>query len=175
MFDAIKEDLPNFPDQVIKDWLEPFAQDEGWPPTAERWINLLKDTNLNRWGSVRWQLKEQDFSSLALSPGCMLSLGALVRAYAAGEDNEYSRVLGEKGRERFRIQLHQLIDHGVFPSPPILVDHGEGLEIMDGNHRVAALCVWSKWKDSPKFLEKLGKNPEKLNPLQPAWIGIFEA
>ncbi|MGM0582956.1 MAG: hypothetical protein ACQETL_19925 [Bacteroidota bacterium] len=174
MFESIKKDLPYFPDQVIKDWLLPFAQDEGWPPTAERWQYLLKEKNLDRWRSASWELKELDFSKLVLSPRCMASLYALVRAYTLGEDNEYSRALGERGKERFHIQLHYLIDYGVFPSPPVLIDHGEGLEIMDGNHRVAALCVWSQWKDNPVFIEKLAKNPKFLRPLQPFWVGTFK-
>lgn len=175
MFESIKQDLPNFPDEVIRDWIEPFAQDEGWPPTAARWRNLLKETDLDRWRSVSWELKDQDFSALVLSPSCTASLGALLRAYIGGEDNEYSQALGERGKERFHTQLHQLIDHGVFPSPPVLVDHGEGLEIMDGNHRIAALCAWSQWKENAKFLEKLGKEPKPLKALQPVWVGTFES
>lgn len=174
MFNVIKQDLPNFPDQVVRDWIEPFAEDEGWPPTAARWRNILKETDLDRWRSVSWELKEEDFSALVLSPSCTASMGTLLRAYIGGDENEYSQALGERGKERFQIQLHQLIDHGIFPSPPVLVDHGEGLEIMDGNHRVAALCAWLQWKDNAKFLEKLGKEPRPLKELQPIWVGTFE-
>ena len=42
MFEQIKEDLPNFPDEVIVDWLLPFAMTDGWPPRRmSRWENLL--------------------------------------------------------------------------------------------------------------------------------------
>jgi hypothetical protein len=173
MFNAIKKDLPNFPDQIIKDWLEPFAEDEGWPPAAERWRYLLKETDLDRWRSVNWKLEEHDFTRLSLSLSCMASLRALLRAYVEGEDNEYFQALGERGKERFHIQLHQLIDHGVFPSPPVLVDHGEGLEIMDGNHRIAALCAWHQLRECSDFLDKLGKKPVPLSALQPVWIGAL--
>ncbi len=30
----IKKDLPNFPDEVIIDWLLPFANKLGWPPVG---------------------------------------------------------------------------------------------------------------------------------------------
>jgi len=174
MFDAIKEDLPNFPDEVIKDWIEPFALDEGWPPNAERWRYLLKETDLDRWRSMNWEQRDQDFAKLVLSPICTASLGALLRAYTGGEQNVYAQSLGERGKERFHFQLHQLIDHGVFPSPPVLVDHGEGLEIMDGNHRIAALCAWSQWRENDKFLGDLGKEAMPLKALQPVWVGTFK-
>ena len=30
--EAIAESLPNWPKQVIKEFLAPFAEDRGWPP-----------------------------------------------------------------------------------------------------------------------------------------------
>lgn len=124
MFDAINEDLPNFPDDVIRDWIESFAQNEGWPPTAERWHYLLNKTDLDRWRSVDWKLRHQNFCELVLSPSCTTSLGAMLRAYTCREENEYSRALGERGMVRFHVQLHHLIDDGLFPPAPVLVDHG---------------------------------------------------
>jgi hypothetical protein len=48
MINQIKTTLPNFPDEVIKIWLLPFAESEGWPPKIDpdgipsgRWKYLL--------------------------------------------------------------------------------------------------------------------------------------
>ena len=173
MFQSIKKDLPNFPDQVVRDWIQPFAEDEGWPPITERWKYLLKEMNLERWRKVTWDLEERDFTKLSLSSECMFSLQEMLRAYINDEDNVYKRDLGERGKERFHVQLHYLIDNGALSSPPVLVDHGDGLEIMDGNHRVAALCAWYQWKDNPVFTAKLGREAAVLKERQPVWIGKF--
>ena len=41
----IKNDLPDWPDDVIEQWLHYFAQDCGWPPPEplgnHRWKGLL--------------------------------------------------------------------------------------------------------------------------------------
>ncbi len=171
MLNLIKEDLPNFPGAVIEQWLVPFAQDVGWPPLNERWSCLLKNPDLDYWRAVEWERKEVSPKTLKLSPDATASLKALIRAYTKGENNVYARNLGERGKERFQLQLHQLIDNGVFPCPPVLVDHGGGSEIMDGNHRLAAYLVWLEWKENEFFLSKLEKQPVALEVNQPIWFG----
>jgi hypothetical protein len=41
MLDQISEVLPNFPEEVIEQWLLPFAEDEGWPPTTQELLSNL--------------------------------------------------------------------------------------------------------------------------------------
>lgn len=171
MLIQIKKDLPNFPDNVIEQWLAPFAETDGWPPVKERWRNLLINTDLGYWRSTKWEWKEVSPNTLQLSPNAENILYQLMRAYAEGENNLYAKSLGERGKERFRFQLHQLIDNGVFLYPPVLVDHGKGFEIMDGNHRLAAYFVWLKWKENAFFLSKLEKQPVTLRVNQPIWFG----
>lgn len=33
ILEALKESLPNFPNEVLQDWLRPYAISEGWPPS----------------------------------------------------------------------------------------------------------------------------------------------
>jgi hypothetical protein len=171
MIDEISNDLPNFPEEVVEQWLLPFAVDEGWPPESERWKYLLNNTDLNYWREINWQLEEVNFSDISLSNSAKLQIQGLLDAYLNGVENEYWHSLGERGKDRFQFQLHQLIDYGVFLLPPVLVDHGDSYDIMDGNHRIAAYVAWQTLQLNEKFVTMLGKNPVKLNETQRIWIG----
>jgi hypothetical protein len=50
--DDLKKDLPNFPDDVLADWLLPYANIIGWPPARD--INEIPE---NRWKYLRGQFK----------------------------------------------------------------------------------------------------------------------
>lgn len=56
----IKKDLPDFPDDVIEDWLHYFANEDcGWPPPEppgdHRWGRLLGGRSLSWWKEVTWK------------------------------------------------------------------------------------------------------------------------
>jgi hypothetical protein len=37
MYETIRRDVPNIPEEAIRVWLLPFAEMLGWPPTIETW------------------------------------------------------------------------------------------------------------------------------------------
>src|SRR5262245_49606649 len=57
----IKKDLPNWPDEVIGEWLHYFANepDLGWPPPEplgeHRWSGILGGRPLSWWKRVSWK------------------------------------------------------------------------------------------------------------------------
>ena len=59
----IIEDLPNFPVDVIEQFLLPYAEDFGWPPgKRERdpnnnWKYILRKNDLTYWQKVKWNKK----------------------------------------------------------------------------------------------------------------------
>ena len=60
MLEKIKVDLPHYPDQVIQDWLVPFAKSAQWPPQkGTRWVNIFpnKNISLDFWREVGWKKK----------------------------------------------------------------------------------------------------------------------
>lgn len=70
MFDIIKGDLKNFPDEIVRDWLEPFAKNIGWPPVMafrSRWKGILRSLPLDVWQGVRWSKERIDLSKISLS------------------------------------------------------------------------------------------------------------
>jgi hypothetical protein len=108
------------------------------------------NTNLGYWGNVNWQRKEVILEDLNIAQSTSSRIQLMLKAYVEGEQNGYYQALGKRGRERFHIQLHQLIDNGVFPCPLVFVDHGQGYDLMDGNHRLSAYCAWKMFKKDEK-------------------------
>lgn len=169
----IARDLPNFPGDVIEQWLLPFAEDEGWPPDAVRWEYLLRITNMEFWKDMRWSHEQVQLWELNIESDTIDTISKMQRAYEYGEHNEYFRFLGNAGTKRFQSQFDYLVEHGVFPRSPVFVNYGQGFALVDGNHR---LCAFESYRlkvvdgvigFSPK--EKL----KRLNAEQSVWLGTI--
>jgi hypothetical protein len=67
----IKEQLPNWPDEVVGEWLLYFANDIGWPPPEpfgqSRWGRILGNRPLSWWAEVTWERENVDCSFDKLS------------------------------------------------------------------------------------------------------------
>ncbi|ESX54720.1 hypothetical protein X760_27750 [Mesorhizobium sp. LSHC422A00] len=64
---AIKDSLPEWPDDVIEQWLLPFAKDLGWPPPVplgeHRWHYILAKKPLSWWQGLKWELRDIDLQN----------------------------------------------------------------------------------------------------------------
>jgi hypothetical protein len=139
-FDKIKESLPNFPDDVIKEWLLPYADEIGWPPIHDRWNGILYGKSLSFWQSTSWSLLDIDLNQTIFSSEWIKAYEGLYGAYVRNEDNEYSRGISG-GKERYLRSLKYLLASGTFPIPICLLEeHGE-YSVVDGNHRFVAWHV----------------------------------
>ena len=70
MFDTIKKDLPNFPNEVIRDWLEPLAKGQGlgWPPPEQsRWTKIFLNEPLDFWQNTIWNKEKINPKDLPLT------------------------------------------------------------------------------------------------------------
>ncbi len=63
----VKEDLSNFPDEVINEWLLPYAQSIGWPPTHERWRGIFFSKPLEFWQATTWQKQNLNLATAPYS------------------------------------------------------------------------------------------------------------
>ncbi|SCB24421.1 hypothetical protein [Cupriavidus alkaliphilus] len=140
--DALKRDLPNFPDEVSTDWLLPYAKSEGWPPLKDedgmpmkRWRYLLGMRPLRFYRSLSWTLENRSLVPDTLADGEVGKINGLLRAGLLGEQNEYSAI--SNSRERLTSILQYTLAHGRLPKAPALIQEASGLRIMDGNHRIA--------------------------------------
>jgi hypothetical protein len=72
---AIKKDLPDWPNDVVEQWLHYFASelDCGWPPPeplgTHRWKGLLGGKPLSWWKNVTWKKQTLTFNLANLTEG----------------------------------------------------------------------------------------------------------
>jgi hypothetical protein len=142
--DLLKASLPNFPDEVLVDWLFPYAKTEGWPLAPDerfkpekRWRYLLRNRPLTYWQSIRWAKVTRHISIQELRKDNQeimvhMALGAL-----KGQKNLYSESIPDL-KERFARIVSYIGECGLMPKPPTLIREAGGLSVLDGNHRMSA-------------------------------------
>ncbi|VXB07034.1 conserved hypothetical protein [Luteimonas sp. 9C] len=144
----LKATLPNFPDEILEDWLLPYAISEGWPPFGEdgaprgsRWPYLLEKKPQDYWTSTNWSLHHGHIALDELDPRTQESIAQMILAAAKGEENLYSASIPDL-KERFDRILSHLTSKGTLPGAPTLLKHDDGYRVVDGNHRIAAYSFY---------------------------------
>ena len=154
----IIKDLPNFPEDVIKQFLIPYAKKLGWPPgntkkdPSNRWKYILRLNDLTYWREIKWNKK-----SLKLSPYKLLTkdfkiVTDLIQANVMGQMTDISSCMPDS-KERFDYICTYLKQNGVYPKTVAIEQLGKKFRIIDGCHRMAAyfyLFGWFKIKDDKK-------------------------
>jgi hypothetical protein len=135
--------FPNMPAEVREIWLDSIAVGYGWPFESiedstrdTRWYDVLLGYSLKAWHSVTWEFRELDFASEILSPGSRLSIASL-KQEQQGLSTIFANVAGTK--ERFRACADFIRANGRIPGPLVIRYGPHGIDIIDGNHRIAAL------------------------------------
>ena len=140
--ERIRADTPNWPVEAVDGWLFEVAKGYGWPPD-ERWRHVLNLHPFERWRDVRWEREDVDLEGLALVRLSIDTITGLVRAYG-GEANRFSNIVNSHARID-RIAPY-IIRNGTLPLAPLLLRSGEGFELLDGSHRLAAFFMVKHWK-----------------------------
>ena len=153
-FEKIKKDLPNFPDDIVEQFLLPFANKLGWPPenckndANNRWKDILRSNDLAYLRQLEWNKKTLKLSPHELLPKDCEMVVDLMRTNVQGQFTFYSEMSDSK--ERFdRICLY-LKQECVYPRTVAIERIGEKYRILDGCHRLSAyfyLCGWFNIKD----------------------------
>ena len=164
----IKASLPDWPDDVIEQWLLKLANQPGmgWPPPdpmdAHRW-ELLLTHPISWWKDVTWTLETHDCSFKRLSIDARKTMNSLYKALIEGEDNGFG---GDNSPARFQRQLSILVVTGKFERPPVLFPIASGLSPLDGNHRLFALQTALNTPDEYFAMH----NVKRLPASQSVWI-----
>jgi hypothetical protein len=142
MLEALRADLPSFPDDVLIDWLLPYAKSEGWPPQLDtnglvkgRWRYLLAGRPLAFYQGLRWSLETGRIAPKDLAKTEIPKIAGMVRG-ALGEKNIYSASIPNLG-ERIGSVSTFVAKTGRLPGTPTLIELSDGFRILDGNHRMA--------------------------------------
>ncbi|MHC2275361.1 hypothetical protein ACVME8_001972 [Bradyrhizobium diazoefficiens] len=163
----IKKDLPDWPDDVIDQWLLKLANQPrmGWPPSEPltgRW-KLLLTHPVSWWKEVSWTQEKRDCSFDKLSIDGRKTMNNMYDALIDGKDNGFG---GDNSPERFQRQLRIVATTGEFERPPVLFPIASGLSPLDGNHRIFAHHIALHLTDEDLAKYKV-KRPDVV---QTVWI-----
>jgi hypothetical protein len=164
----IKSDFPNWPDDVVDQWLLKLANQPGmgWPPpdpmSGYRW-DLILTHPIFWWKDVTWTLETRDCSFDKLSIDARRTVNSMYEALIEGVENGFR---GDDSPARFQRQLRIVALTGKFERPPVLFPIASGLSPLDGNHRLFAHHIALQMSD-----EDLAKYNVKRPPAsQSVWI-----
>jgi hypothetical protein len=163
----IKKSLSAWPDHVIENWLVHLAnrEDTGWPPPerldSHPWAYILGHRPLSWWREVAWELKPVDCSMPKLAKATQKIVNEVLADVNGPTPDPNTK-------ERFDSAFHYVLNNATFEQPPITMNlPGDGLSVIDGNHRISAFCALQKMP--PESFTKRGlKKPE---PVQKVWAG----
>jgi hypothetical protein len=141
-----REFFPKMPDEVFDMWLSPFIEEIGWPFKSDtettkgtRWENLFGiDRSLRDWAACSWMLIDIDTSRFKISTSSQFTLHALIQSANGCKPAEMVNLSNTE--QRFRACAEFIVESGRIPAPIIAVFSGDEFDIIDGNHRIAALA-----------------------------------
>jgi hypothetical protein len=166
----IKKDLPDWPDDVIEQWLLYFANepDCGWPPPEplgkHRWARILGGRPLSWWKEVIWEKETVKCDVARLSNKSRGIARGMIAEIDAGKADASTK-------KRFNDSFHFILNNSAFPKPILAMKVPSGLEVVDGNHRMAAFCALQRMPDAKFAQLKL----KKAALAQEVWIGTHSA
>jgi hypothetical protein len=166
----IKNDLPEWPNDVIEQWLHYFANepDCGWPPPNplgnHRWNGLLGSKPLPWWRNVTWKKETATCNLASLTQKARTDVRGIIAEMDAGTADASTK-------KRVSQPWVYIKDHGVFPRAPVTMKKLDGLSLIDGTHRMAAFAMIQRLTDAQ--LAKMGLVRPTQN--QEAWLGTHSA
>ena len=153
LFENIKQDLPNFPDEIIKNWLVPIAKNYKWTSEQKEWEGILFFKTIEFWQGKRWKKQNINLNEIVFSKETIDVRNGLYNTYVLNQDNSYSN-LGN-GRNRFLRASSYLLENGNFFDPIYLLFEQSQYSVVDGNHRFVA------WHSAMQLLEELANIKEE--------------
>jgi hypothetical protein len=141
--------LPNMPEELFRQYMEPMIAEHGWPfysldsPTPMPWLQLFDCHEVRTISELFWARREFKFSLGVFHRYARTQITGLLDAHVFGADNEYSTIPNTKAR--FHQARRYIADSGRMPVPVVLMKDANDLRlselrILDGNHRLAAMA-----------------------------------
>lgn len=141
-----REMLKELPEDVAELWLAPQVEAHGWPfrrvtDSAEgsRWHGLLGYQSLVFWEQATWERKQLAYAHGVLHPESKKHVTDIFMAHGLGIDTGGAAGKLGGGPARFSKSLEFIRRERRLPRPLILLETEEGLFVLDGHHRLAAV------------------------------------
>lgn len=132
--------FPNFPDEAFTLWLDDRIRQNGWPPSGIEWAGFLDGKPIDYWQSLMWQRSTVTLTPEDLSSNGINLVTQLIEA-ASGVKNIMARYIPNTA-ERFISCLTYIRANATTPGVVLLHRSEDGMSIIDGNHRIAALMAF---------------------------------
>lgn len=138
--------LPNMPDEVFDTWLLPIIRDHNaWPyldifsphPSLQ-WSQYFGLYALNDISNCIWRKLVCSFGMNTLDPISNRTINALIEDHVC-DLNTPIRLNVRDSKVRFFGLVEFIQRTRVIPAPIVGINTDDGLRILDGNHRLAAL------------------------------------
>jgi len=171
----LQADLPHAPDEVLNEWLAPYAEMLGWPPSLDRnaqplgrWRGILSERSIAFWARVRWRQEEGPLEFSDLDEESQQTLLDLNSAYVRGVPNAYGIGITD-GRQRLISILAYVFKHGCVPSVVVFLESGSQLSVIDGHHRLVAYFM----NKGTRLADAIGAGGAEFNGTLRKWIGSY--
>ena len=136
--------FPKMPQEVFDLWIKPGVEIYGWsflstpePLVGTRWQRLCAGSSLRDWVTLDWNLTSLPLMESIFHPQTVARAEAIIGHCVRGEQTVTANLHNTK--ERFWACASFIEINRRVPQPLIAVDLPAGFEIVDGNHRLAAL------------------------------------
>jgi hypothetical protein len=174
----LRADFPDMPEEVLNEWLKPYVEMLGWPPSKDkcelpqgRWRGILSVKPVAFWARVQWRIEESSLELEDLNAETQRILLCLGEAHYCGKQNEYSGITD--GKKRLAKILAYIIAHGCIPSVLVFLEEGSKLSIIDGHHRLVAYFINKDPKQRQAMRQGLSRDLPPFNTTLRKWIGSY--
>jgi len=131
--------MPDMPQEVAEQWLLPHARRKGygWPPSEdgrlEPWSLNLAGRSLTWWRDRRWFQDALPMTLDVMSHATRFQVERLLIGAERGQD-----YLPQSCKRIASVRGH-IAQAGTWPLAPVAYPDSDGLALIDGHHRLAAL------------------------------------
>jgi hypothetical protein len=172
---SLQADLPHTPDEILREWLAPYAEMLGWPPSPDpnslplgRWRGILSGRPLSFWARVRWRREDGVLEFSDLEEQSQQKLLDLNAAYVRGIPNAYGIEITD-GRQRLIRALAYAFKYGCIPSVIVFLERDSQLSVIDGHHRLVAYFM----NKGTRLRDAIGSGGTEFDPTLCKWIGSY--
>jgi hypothetical protein len=153
----------NFPEEVFALWLDGKIRDLGWPPQGSQWERALLYYPILYWRKIKWDQKFLPIQFDRLGPLSRKIVNGLMETNVLNKHNRFTDSI-KNTRERFDAAFKTVIEKRRVPGRLILLDDDGYYEILDGEHRVGAMCAMRQFPEFKKYV------PDEVE----AWVGSLD-
>lgn len=170
LLQTLRRDLPQFPEEVLNEWIAPCARGNGWPPIGSVWVNVLLGLPIYAWAAMTWTEEDRPLDWGDLSSDSVRIVRRLYDAHF-NRDPAAAALVPQGGFARVMSAMAYLQEHGVMPGHIAVAEGPDGrLALADGYHRATAYFTYRNILSVPALRASLSPPVSVTKVNQPMWV-----